>query len=233
MLGAISAVALGLAKTGLPGVGLMSVPLMVLMVGDARLSAGWLLPMICIGDLWALAYWRKQASFPTIRELAPWALAGMGAGAIALGLPERIIRPSVGVIILGMLAVYLRRRFFGGGLTGAPPPIYGTAAGFASTVANAAGPVMNLFLFSRGLAKERFVGTSAWFFFVVNAIKLPIYGWHGLISRESLLFDAWMAPLLGLGAVTGKWVLHRISPKWFEIVVLVLTVASTMLLFRR
>jgi hypothetical protein len=204
------------------------------MVGDARLSAGWLLPMICIGDLWALFYWRKRASFPILRELAPWAALGLALGAAALTLPERILRPAVGAIILGMLAIYLRRRFSSAGLSaGAPPALYGSAAGFASTVANAAGPVMNLFLFSRGLAKEQFVATSAWFFFVVNGVKLPIYGWHGLISRESLLFDAWMAPILGIGAVTGRWVLHRIPPKWFEIVVLTLTVASTLLLFRR
>lgn len=225
--------ALGLAKTGLPGVGLMSVPLMVLMVGDARQSAGWLLPMICMGDLWALGYWRNRASVPTIRELAPWAAVGMAAGAAALAFPERIIRPSVGVIILVMLGIYLRRRLSGtGAATATRPAIYGAAAGFASTVANAAGPVTNLFLFSRGLAKEEFVGTAAWFFFVVNAIKLPIYGWHGLISRESLLFDAWMAPALGAGAVTGKWVLHRISAGVFEVVVIALTVASTLLLFR-
>ena len=43
-LGILVAVLTGIAKTGVPGLGILIVPLMVLTVGDARLSAGWLLP---------------------------------------------------------------------------------------------------------------------------------------------------------------------------------------------
>jgi hypothetical protein len=46
-------------------------------------------------------------------------------------------------------------------------PFYGIAAGFASTVANAAAPIMNMYLLSQGLSKEQFVATGAWFFFAV------------------------------------------------------------------
>ena len=78
---------------------------------------------------------------------------------------------------------------------------YGASAGFATTVANAAGPVMNLYLLARRLPKHEFVATGAWFFFVVNLVKLPIYAGHGLIDRRSLLFDLALAPSVVGGRV--------------------------------
>ena len=50
---------------------------------------------------------------------------------------------------------------------------YGASAGFATTVANAAGPVMNLYLLARRLPKHEFVATGAWFFFAVNLSSSP------------------------------------------------------------
>jgi uncharacterized membrane protein YfcA len=223
----------GIAKTGLPGVGILVIPLMVVMVGDARLSAGWLLPVLCTADLFAVWYWRRRAEAGQLFALAPWTLLGIGAGALALFTPERTLRPIVGMIILIMLAIHLRRRY-------RPETIsisthsagYGVAAGFATTVANAAGPVMSLYLLSRRLPKEEFVATGAWFFFIINLVKVPVYVWHGLISRQSLAFDAAMVPAVLAGALTGRWLLRIISPKLFETLVLVLAALSTLLLFR-
>ena len=99
----------------------------------------------------------------------------------------------------------------------APPPDrwwqaagYGISAGFATTVANAAGPVMNLYLLARRLPKHEFVATGAWFFFVVNLVKLPIYAFHGLIDRRSLMFDLALAPSVVAGALLGRALLHRL-----------------------
>ena len=165
--------------------------------------------------------------------LAPWVLAGMAAGAAALSLNERVLRPVVGGIVLLMLAAYLWRRFrpdvSGAGGHAAP---YGIIAGFATTVANAAGPVMNLYLLSKQLPKEEFVATGAWFFFIINLTKIPIYVWHGMIGRSSLAFDAMMTPAVLVGALTGKWVLQHIEPKVFEVLVIVLTAVSTLLLLK-
>ena len=180
------------------GLGIMVVPLMVLTVGDARKSAGWLLPMLCMADVFALYYWRRHASAGRLFGLAPWVVAGCVGGAFALSLPEKQIRPLVGGIVLLMLLAYLKRRISQSrsstevvDVAGAP---YGVAAGFATTVANAAGPVMSLYLLSKRLPKEEFVATGAWFFFFVNLSKVPIYTYHGSFSATSLLFDALMFP---------------------------------------
>ena len=60
---------------------------------------------------------------------------------------------------------------------------------------------MNLYLLARRLPKHDFVATGAWFFFVVNLLKLPIYAFHGLIDRRSLLFDLALAPSVVVGRV--------------------------------
>jgi uncharacterized membrane protein YfcA len=112
------------------------------------------------------------------------------------------------------------------------PAFYGVAAGFSSTVANAAGPVMNLYLLSRKLPKEEFVATGAWFFFVLNLVKAPVYAYHDLYSRDSLTFDALMIPVVLAGALTGRWVVRVMPQKLFEAAVIVLTGVSCVLLFR-
>jgi uncharacterized protein len=230
-LGALCAANVGMAKTGLPGMGVMVVPLMVLTVGDARLSAGWLLPILCAADVIAIWYWRRHAAAGRLFSLAPYVGVGIVAGALTLSLNEFFLRRLVGVIIALMLAAHLWRRFSKTKVE-AHPLAYGFAAGYSTTVANAAGPVMNLYLLSKNLPKEEFVATGAWFFFFVNLTKIPIYAWHGLFSRQSLLFDAILIPAIVAGAVLGRSVLHRISPKVFENTVIGLTIVSTFLLFK-
>ena len=91
---------------------------------------------------------------------------------------------------------------------------------------------MSLYLLSKRLPKEEFVATGAWFFFIINLIKVPIYVWQGLISAQSLAFGLAMAPAVLAGALAGKWVVARIPPKVFEGTIILLTAVSTILLFR-
>ena len=108
---------------------------------------------------------------------------------------------------------------------------YGVAAGFGTTIANSAGPVMNMYLLARGLPKERFVATAAWFFLVVNLAKVPIYVWHDLYSPEGFAFNLIMIPLVIIGNIAGIWVVHRIPQRIFEILIIALTVASSITFF--
>jgi uncharacterized protein len=232
-LGAAAAFSVGVSKTGVPGLGILVVPIMVIAVGDARQSAGWLLPVLCMADVFAVVYWRRHAAATRLFSLAPWVVLGLAGGAVALSLPEAKIRIIVGCIIGIMLVIYLKRRLAPSredvALTPAP---YGIAAGFATTVANAAGPVMNLYLLSKRLPKQEFVATGAWFFFIINLAKVPVYLWYGLFSLRSLTFDAIMFPAVMGGALTGRWLIHRIPDRVFEILVVALTTISLWFLFR-
>jgi len=243
-LAALAGLLTGVAKTGLPGFGILAVPLMVLAVGDARHSAGWLLPLLCLADLFAIATYRRHAQARRLFDLLPWVLAGIAAGAVALAAPERHLRSLVAAIVIFMIALrWIRGRRAAGpvdpsGGPAVPAPRdrwwqaagYGASAGFATTVANAAGPVMNLYLLARRLPKNEFVATGAWFFFAVNLVKLPIYAGHGLIGRRSLLFDLALAPSVVAGALLGRVVLRRLPQTAFDRLVMALTVCAAALL---
>jgi uncharacterized membrane protein YfcA len=241
-LAALAGLLTGVAKTGLPGFGILAVPLMVLAVGDARHSAGWLLPLLCLADLFAITAYRRHAQAQRLFGLLPWVLAGIAGGALALAAPERHLRLLVAGIVIFMIGLrWLRGRRAAAGGAAAPAPVdrwwqsagYGASAGFATTVANAAGPVMNLYLLARRLPKDQFVATGAWFFFVVNLVKLPIYAGHGLIDRRSLLFDLALAPSVVAGALLGRVLLRRMPQAAFDRLVMALTVCAAALLLVR
>ena len=232
LLGIFSAFMIGVAKTGAPGVGTMIAPLMVLTVGDARLAAAWTLPVLSTADVFAVLYWRRHAEARQLFSLIPWVLVGIAGGAVALSLNEQIIRRIIGVIIVGMLLVYLWRRLRPTGRVEGNPALYGVAAGFATTLANASGPVMNLYLLTKKLPKEKFVATGAWFFFAVNILKSPVYAWYHLYSGASLLFDLLMVPAVLAGALAGKWLIGHMPQQVFEVLVIAMTAVSCLFLFR-
>jgi uncharacterized membrane protein YfcA len=232
LLGSFCALMIGVAKTGMPGLGTVVVPLMVITVGDARYAAAWMLPVLSTADVFAVIYWRRHTEARKLLSLVPWVLVGMAGGAAALSLPEHALRIIVGVIVLLMLVVYFWRRIKSGEQVGGHAVAYGIAAGFATTVANASGPVMSLYLLSKRLGKEEFVATGAWFFFVVNLTKAPIYVWYHLFTARSLLFDLYMVPAVIVGALAGRWIVYNTPQRLFEILVIVLTVVSLPFLFR-
>jgi uncharacterized membrane protein YfcA len=156
----------------------------------------------------------------------------MAAGALALGLTETALRRLVGCVVVLMLVVYIVRKRKPQDPAGGRAWFYGIFAGFASTIANAAGPVMSMYLLSRKLPKEQFVATGAWFFFVINIAKVPIYSWHRLFSPESLVFDVFMVPAVICGAFLGLWIVHRVPQRVFDIMIVALTGISAVVLFR-
>lgn len=236
LLGALCAFSVGVAKTGVPGFGIFSVPVFVLIVGDARYSAAWVLPLLICADAFAVVYYRRHAAAGALFSLLPWVVIGMAGGAYVLKhFSDLIIRPTVGVISLVMLLLHLWRQRRPSGE--APPAdwkhagFYGTSAGFATMVANAAGPVMNMYLLSRRLPREEFVATGAWFFFVVNLSKVPVYTQLGLFSKQSLLYDLSMSPFVIAGALTGRKLLALMPEKVFVNSVVALAFLATLLLF--
>ena len=196
------------------------------------MAAAWMQPILSTGDFFALYYWWRHAEARRLFALVPWVVVGIAAGAAAFSLSEVALRRMVAGVILTMLAVQLWRKVKSGPPPGANAAFFGVAAGFATTIANAAGPVMNLYLLSKRLPKEQFVATGAWFFCVVNLLKVPIYLWYHLFTRASLTFDLLVAPAVLAGAVTGRWLIRHMRQSVFETLVIVLTALSSLLLLR-
>lgn len=247
LLGAMSAWLVGVAKTGIPGLGILIVPLMALAFGG-RLSVGTLLPMLIFADCFAVAWYRQHTQWSRLWGLFPWVALGIGLGALALWqLGEQngrdYLNPLIGALVLSMLSFSLLRKRLGERFephTALSKGFTGTLAGFATTASNAAGPVMAVYLSAQKLPKEQFVGTNAWFFFLLNVSKVPIFvlltllnPQKPLFTAQGLLFNLLIAPVILLGVWNGRWMLKRIPQHWFDVWVLILAaLASVQLLFQ-
>jgi uncharacterized membrane protein YfcA len=236
---ALGAFLTGLSKTGLPGLSVLTVAFFAYAL-SARTSTGALLPLLICADLISLAYFRKHASWPHLWKLFPWVLLGILAGFFALGrISDGFIQRLMGGILLVMVVLsYWRRRALSDGLPDALPrsgwvaALTGVVAGFTTMVANAAGPVMALYLLAIGLPKLAFIGTGAWFFMLVNTAKVPFSVQLGLITPQSLMWDAVLILPLVPGALLGPVILRHIDQDKFETLVLGLAaLASLRLLF--
>ena len=229
----LSALLTGVSKTGIPGLGILMAPLMAMAFPDhTRESTGILLGMLILGDLFAAAYYRRHAEWKHVLRLLPPAFLGIVAGWQAMGfVTDAQLQRIIGIIVLGMLAVnYWRTR-----LRGAEAPIpgqwwfaalMGFIAGVTTMMANAAGPVMVIYLLAMRLPKFAFIGTSAWFFFAVNWLKVPFSANLDLMTWQSIRLDLMMLPLIALGAVAGILFLRRVPQKIFNDLVQILAAAA-------
>ncbi len=233
----IGAIGAGLSKTGIPGLGMLPVVLFALVLGDVRRSAGTLLPLLCIADAVGLVMWRRHAQAARLFELAPWVAGGIVVAMLVLGLPQRPLELLVGSIVVAMALLQIRRRLNDGATAtdqvSVPPAPWSTAghgllAGFASTIANAAGPVMSLYLLGRRLPKAEMLAIGAWFFFLINLTKLPVYatqpilGHPAMIDGATLAMTGILAPFTFVGALLGWVIGKRIPQRLFDWSVLVL-----------
>ncbi len=227
---------IGMSKTGINGLGTVVVPILAIIFG-AKPSTGILLPMLCCADLFAVAYYRRSAAWKYIFRLLPWALTGFALALLTdQWVPDKGFKILIGICILGGLVVMLWNERRGKDAT-IPSAwwftaLFGIMGGFSTMIGNAAGPIMSVFLLSIRLPKNAFVGTAAWFFMIINYLKLPLqyFVWHN-ISRETLLFDLTMLPAIAAGAWLGIIFVKKVSEKNYRAVVYFLTLVSTLLLF--
>ncbi len=237
IIGFVAALFVGISKTGMPGSGILVVPLLAFGFGG-RLSAGVMLPMLIMGDIFAVVWYRRHAQWDKLVKLLPWVYFGVAIGTAALvitGKSNSVKDPTdtiIGILVIAMLILHLLRKHLGDRLQPTSPiGVAGTgvAAGFATTVSNAAGPVMQMFLAAHKLSKEAFMGTIAWYFFIINLSKFPIYiilslmmPTKPLVTADSLVFNLEIAPAIVAGVFIGRWILTRISQKYFERIVIFL-----------
>lgn len=228
---ALCAVVVGVSKTGMPGLGILPVPLMALAF-ETRESTGLLLGILILADLFAVAYHRHNARWRHVFRLLPAAFAGIVAGYFGLGVvSDRQLKPIIGVIVLAMLGInYWRTKVR---TEEAPVPAQwwfavalGFMAGVTTMMANAAGPVMIIYLLAMRLPKVAFVGTSVWFFFVVNWLKVPFSTSLKLMTAESVKLNLMMIPFIAAGAAVGILFLRRIPQKAFIAIVQILAAAA-------
>lgn len=223
---AISALLVGVSKTGLPGISTVSIAIFAAIL-PARESTAAVLLLLIVGDVFALLSYRRHADIPTLLKLIPAVIIGLGAGALFLALADDSwVRRSIGVILLVIIGFTLwRRRSASMNAAGAAARFgYGSLGGFTTMVANAGGPVMSMYFLAARFPVKAFLGTAAWFFAMINLVKVPISISLGLLTIETLLLALMFAPGVVVGAFIGRWIAARIRQQAFDWVVIICTV---------
>jgi uncharacterized protein len=231
----LCAMLVGMAKTGFSGVGLMVVPLLASVFGG-RPSVGLLLPILIFADVFAVSYYHRHAEWKYIVKLLPWAVIGVVAG-VLIGqiISDLVFNRLLAILVLVGITLMIwqdiRKKV-------SVPDFWwvsmglGLMAGFATMIGNAAGPIMALYLLSMRLPKNIYIGTGAWYFFIVNVFKVPFHiGIWKTITLQSLWFDALLIPAIALGALLGIWLVKFFPERAYRIFIIVTTLFSVLLLF--
>jgi uncharacterized membrane protein YfcA len=229
---------IGMSKTGITGIGVVALALFALIL-PARESVGAILPLLILGDVMAVTIYRRNAVWPHVVRLFPWAAIGVILGYFAVSvINNRQVSVLIGItLIVIVILQWWRTRNNVVDAEDVPHHTWfivlvGILAGFSTMVANAAGPIMTLYLLAMRLPKMEFVGTTAWFFMLINWFKVPFSANLGLINPGSLGLDLALAPAVILGAAAGRAALPYINQRLFENIALVFALlAGIKLLF--
>ena len=200
------------------GIGLLSVPLMSLVMPPAS-AAAIILPLLLLMDAIGVWVYRRHWDRAALVVMLPAAMLGIALGTAAFGLlSDDAVR-----LLLGIVSVLFAGNWLGGGTQRLQPvrprpwlgALCGGLAGFTSTLAHAGGPPATLYLLPLRLDKTVFVGTMTMLFAAINLAKLPPYLGLGLFSAEVLGMCAVMAPLAALGMMLGIWLHRRVADSAF------------------
>jgi uncharacterized protein len=229
----VAAIGVGVSKSGLSGIGMVHVLIFAFVFGG-RVSTGILLPLLIVGDLCAVRLVGRDVLWMNVRRLLPPALVGVAVGWLLLGrLEEQSFKPLIGGIILALSVGQLARMWRPELFARVPHTTWfvwlmGTLAGVTTMLANAAGPIVALYLLAIALPKTQLVATAAWFFLIVNCVKVPLSANLGLIGPTTLAINLMLAPCVVLGLIMGRWIVARIPQRAFDSLILAFTAAGAL-----
>ena len=224
----VAAVGIGVSKSGLSGISMVHVMVFAYVFG-AMQSTGVVLPMLIVGDICATIAFGRHANWSYVSKMLPPAMLGVTLGWLfMLRMDDAIYRPVIGGIILALTVVQIVRLWRTSFLASVPHSRWfalamGILVGVTTMMANAAGPVFAIYLLSLSVPKMEFVGTGAWFFLLLNSLKLPYSYQMGLIRLETLTINLVLIPLIPIGLLIGKAIVGCIPQKVFNTIILIFT----------
>jgi len=225
---------IGMAKTGVHGASMFAVPLLAIIFGG-KVSAGLMLPMLIMADLFAVKYYHRHANWYFLIKLFPSAAIGVLVGTwLGNIIDDQVFKTIMSVIIFASLGLML---WMGKANKDSIPDylwfalMMGFVGGVTTMVGNLAGSVMALYLLSMRLPKNEYIGTAAWFFLVINLFKVPfhLFSWQS-IDLNSFLLNLISLPFIALGAWSGIVIVKRIEEKYYRWLVIGMTGLASVLM---
>ncbi len=234
----LSGLLVGAAKSGLSGAAFIVVPLLAMIFGG-KPSTGMLLPMLIIGDVFAISYYHRHTNWKYVIKPIPWAVAGVVIGVLVGNqVSGDFFTTLIAItILMGLVLMVwqdMRRK-----KVSVPDywwfsAIIGIIGGFSTMIGNSAGPILSIYLLTMYLPKNIFIGTKAWFFMIINLTKVPfhVFSWE-TIGMKTMLLDLTVVPAIFLGAFIGVRTVRYIPEKSYRILVIVTTVIACGLMLYR
>jgi uncharacterized membrane protein YfcA len=229
---------IGMAKTGVHALGTLAIPLMAFIFGGMP-SSGLVLPMLVMADVFGVAYYHRSAHWKTLLKVLPWAFAGIIAGLLTgKNISAVQFKHLIGILVIISLVVMMWMELKKSAKKDPVPHKawfavpFGIMGGFSTMIGNAAGPIMSVYLLSMGMPKNTYIGTTAWFFFIVNVSKMPlqIWGWQN-ITLKTLGFNVLLLPAIALGAFSGIWFVKLLPESTYRWFIVAATFISAIVLF--
>lgn len=221
---------IGMSKVGLSGGGMIAVPLLAIVFGGKD-SSGIMLPILIMADVFGTAYYRRYTQWSHLKKLLPAAIMGVIAGTlVGKFIPDQTFKLIMGIIILISIGILFwieladskwvpRKSWFA--------ILIGIGVGFTTMVGNLAGTLMALYLLANNMPKNKFIGTAAWFFFIINVFKVPfhIFSWN-TINWNTLMIDLTLIPAIAIGAYLGIKIVKQLNEKVFRYFIIAMTVVA-------
>ena len=218
ILASVGALLIGMSKGGLPMVGMMSVPILSMVMSPVK-AAVLLLPLFVISDVVGMWLYRRQYSAPNLKILIPAGVMGVFMGWLtAAMISDQTIKFIIGLVGVGFcLQIWFRR-----GQSTEPQPVskikgyfWGSVAGFTSFISHAGGPPFQIYMLPQKLPKAEFAGTATILFAIINLSKILPYQNLSPYSQEDLMKAAALVPLALLGTFWGAYLTRKINDVWF------------------
>jgi uncharacterized membrane protein YfcA len=240
---------IGMSKGGFP-VGAIALPVLILVWPEqnqaARAAVGFMLPMLCLMDIVALAFYWRKVQWGRLVYLMPATVIGVTVASFLfvseesalIAVSDRALKLLIGVLGILFVIYFAARKWILRHIHATHPTwgkgsLFGFAAGMTSTLAHAAGPVMQMYLLPQQLEKKKFAGTTCAFFWMLNLIKLFPFALLGRINAENLKLGGALLPVIPLGVAFGWWMTHKTEQKHYTILIYaVLLVTSITLIIK-
>ena len=225
-----------MSKVGVAGVSMIAVPTLAIIFGG-RSSSGIMLPILIMADVFGATYYRKDAQWNHLTKLLPPSIIGVLIGTyVGNQIPDDTFKLIMGIIVLFSIGILLWLEF---SKTKWLPKgawfaiIIGILLGFTTMVGNLAGSVMALYLLVNNMPKNKFIGTVAWFFIIINVFKVPfhVFVWN-TINLQTFLLDLCLLPVVALGAYLGIQLVKRMNEKVYRYFVIITTVVAAFFMIR-
>jgi uncharacterized membrane protein YfcA len=228
---------IGLGKAGVKGLDVLTVLIMAFVFGGKN-STGIVLPLLCVADIAAVAWYNRHAQWSHFWKLIPWMVVGIILGLlVGKEMDEALFRKIMAGIIIVTILIVLWMEFRKSKDVPHHPLFSastGLVAGFTTMIGNLAGAFANLYFIAMRATKNDFIGTSAWLFLCMNLFKFPLqaFYWNN-IHAEGLVTDLYLIPALALGFITGIKIVDRLQDDTYRKVVLIFTLAGSVLMLLR